>query len=87
MDEEEKGKPLKRGRGSQRKTKALVMAESLVVDGLTIKNGKSRKVGHIKMFVIEDMKADAMDSKVFSNIDSEVVINSDHSTSYTKVAY
>jgi len=83
MDEEEKGKPLKRGRGSQRKTKVVVMAESLPVDGQTTKNGKPRKVGHIKMFVIEDLKASTIDSKVSGSIDRKAVVDSDHSTSYT----
>jgi len=83
MDEQEKDKPLKRGRGSQRKTKVLVMAESLPVDGQRTKNGKPRKVGHIKMFVIEDLKASTIDPKVFENIDRKAVIDSDHSTSYT----
>jgi hypothetical protein len=83
MDDQEKDKPLKRGRGSQRKTKVLVMAESLPVDGQTTKNGKPRKVGHIKMFVIKDLKASTIDSKVSGNIDRVAVIDSDHSTSYT----
>ena len=56
IDKEEKDKPLKRGRGSQRKPKVLVMVESLPVNGQTTKNGKLRKVRHIKMFVIKDLK-------------------------------
>lgn len=37
MDEEEKDKPLKRGRGSQRKSKVLVMAKSSPIEGTTKK--------------------------------------------------
>jgi DNA-directed RNA polymerase subunit RPC12/RpoP len=33
MEEEEKSKPLKRGRGSQKKTKLLVIAESIPIEG------------------------------------------------------
>ncbi|KAA6321018.1 hypothetical protein EZS27_029282, partial [termite gut metagenome] len=35
IEEEEKGTPLKRGRGSQKKTKGLVMAESHPIEGQT----------------------------------------------------
>jgi hypothetical protein len=87
MDEEEKDKPLKRGRGSQKKSKVLVMAESISVEGGSMnKNGKPRKVGHIKMFVIEDLKSSTIDGKVVENIDSQSIIDSDSSASYTHVA-
>ena len=77
--ENEKDKPLKRGRGSQRKTKVVIMAES----SLSTKKGKLRNVGHIKMFVIEDLKAETINSKVSGNIGKNSMIDSDHSTSYT----
>ena len=57
---QEKDKPLKRGRGSQKKTKVLVLAESKGVEGETKKNGKPRKVRFIKMHVITDLKADTI---------------------------
>jgi hypothetical protein len=83
-DEEDKDKPLKRGRGSQKKTKVLVMAESLPVEGGRLpKNGNPRKVGHLKMFVIDDLKAATIDSKVSANVDKDTVVDSDNSTSYT----
>jgi hypothetical protein len=82
--EEEKDKPLKRGRGSQKKSKVLVMAESIPVEDVPIhKDGKPRKVGHIKMFVIEDLKSPTIDQKVIEAIDSQSIIDSDNSTSYT----
>ena len=50
---EEKDKPLKRGRGSQKKSKVIVMAESEV--GESPKPGKKpRRVGYLKMKVIDD---------------------------------
>ena len=48
----DKDKPLKRGRGSQKKSKVLVMAESTPVERETTQKGKPRKVGHLKMAVI-----------------------------------
>ena len=64
VDNSEKDKPLKRGRGSQKKSKVLVMAESTPVEGELSRNGKPRKVNHIKMFVIEDLKSDTIDKHV-----------------------
>lgn len=85
MDEEEKNKPLKRGRGSQKKSKVLVMAESIPIDGQTTNKGNPRKVGHIKMFVIDDLKASTIDSNVSEYVDKEAIIDSDNSTSYTNL--
>jgi hypothetical protein len=83
IDESEKDKPLKRGHGSQKKTKVLVMAESIPSKDMKTKEGKPRKVGHIKMFVIDDLKASTIDAKVSEYVDKESVIDSDNSTSYT----
>ena len=56
---EEKEKPLKRGRGSQKKTKVLVMAESKTVENP--KPGKKpKKVRYLKMKVINELKADTI---------------------------
>lgn len=85
MEEEEKSKPLKRGRGSQKKTKVLVMAESIPIEGETTRRGKPRKVGHTKMFVIGDLKASTIDSNVSEHVDKEAIIDSDNSTSYTNL--
>ena len=83
VDPEERDKPLKRGRGSQKKTKVLVMAESKEVKGKTTKKGKPRKVGFIKMQVIPDLKAGTIDDQVTTNISNEATLITDGSTSYT----
>ncbi len=80
--EEEKDKPLKRGRGSQKKSKVLVMVESVPVEGKTTKNGKPRKVGHLKMLVIDDLKAKTITNMVNINVSKSTSIESDNSTSY-----
>jgi hypothetical protein len=82
---EKKGYQLKRGRGSQRKSKVLVMAESTPLEEGYKSNGKTRKVNHIKMFVIDDLKAKSIDNKVVANIDKSSIIDSDASTSYTNL--
>jgi hypothetical protein len=86
IPEEEKKKPLKRGRGSQRKSKVLVMAESNpVADDQTSQGGKTRKVNHIKMLVIPDLKAETITPLVQENVFCESVIDSDDSTSYVEL--
>lgn len=47
VPEQEKDQPLKRGRGSQKKSKVLVMAESEMVEP-TKKGQKPRRVAYIK---------------------------------------
>src|SRR5690554_6835380 len=60
---EEKDQPLKRGRGSQRKSKVLVMAESEMVE--SPKAGKKpRRVGYLKMRVIDDLKKETINKNV-----------------------
>jgi len=80
---EDKNKPLKRGRGSQKRTKVLVMAESKEVEGKRTKKGKPRKVGFIKMHVISDLKAETINTQVYENISNEAALITDDSTSYT----
>jgi hypothetical protein len=85
--EDRKDEELKRGRGSQRKSKVLVMAESVPVQVDEDKKpvGISRKVNHIKMFVIDDLQAKTIDEKVSKNVKVTSVIDSDNSTSYTNL--
>lgn len=75
---------LKRGRGSQKKTKVLVIAESKTVENP--KPGmKPKKVGHLKMTVIDDLKADTITKNVKEQVEQTSDIISDDSTSYTKL--
>lgn len=85
-DEGKKDEALKRGRGSQKKTKVLVMAESEPVDEPKNRYGKPRKVKHIKMFTIADLKSDTIDPLVSEHIDQGSIVDTDHSTSYTNFA-
>lgn len=78
----EKNKPLKRGRGSQKKTKVLVMTESREVEGKTTKKGKPRKVGFIKMQVINDLKSKTINSIVKNVVSKQSELITDDSTSY-----
>ena len=83
VEPEQKNKPLKRGRGSQKKSKVLVMVESKAVEGKTTKKGKPRKVGFLKMQVIPDLQSVTINKQVSSSISKESTLITDDSTSYT----
>lgn len=105
MEADEKEQPLKRGAGSQRQSKVLVIVESKAVDDilkeyLESKNvsssmGKAGKlakqskgqtvkkvVHYIKMFAIDNMKADTIDNLLSKSLDTSAVIVSDGSSSH-----
>ncbi|OAV63434.1 Transposase [Bacteroidales bacterium Barb6XT] len=84
-DDEEKDKPLRRGRGSQKKSKVPVMAESQPIQGQTGRKGKPRPFGHIKMIVTNDLKAETITPLVQENVSKESVIDSDSSTSCVRL--
>ena len=77
----EKDKPLKRGRGSQKKSKVLVMAESEIVDKPEY-GKKPRRVGYLKMKVIDDLQANTINEQVQSLAKDVSAIDSDASSSY-----
>lgn len=78
----EKDKPLKRGHGSQKKTKVLVLAET--AEGTPAKKSdKPTKVKYIKMIVIDNLKAETIDGKVKMYVNPDSTITSDDSKSYT----
>lgn len=81
--EDEKGTPIKRGRGSQKKTAVLVMAESskpAITPKRTYSTGK--RVDHIKMMVIPDLKASTEESRIKPSIDNKTQATTDASSSY-----
>ena len=79
---EKKGEKLKAGAGSQKKSKVLVIAESADVD--SHKPGKkSKKVGHIKMIVLPNMKATTIDEESMKFIEPDRSITTDASRSHT----
>lgn len=80
----EEGTPLKRGIGSQRKAKVLVMIESELVDEPK-KGKKSRKCGHLKMKVILDLKSSTFESEAAQSINGEAMVIMDNLTSHVGV--
>lgn len=81
---EEKDKPLKRGRGSQKKSKVIVMAKSEVVE--SPKPGKKpRRVGYLKMKVIDDLTRETINKCVKELATDATEVDTDDSTSYTEI--
>ena len=78
---DQKDEPLKRGRGSQRKSKVLVMAESTFVENPK-KGHKPKRIGHIKMHVISDLKSSTITDVVKEQVDKSAELVTDDSTSY-----
>jgi hypothetical protein len=84
IPEEQKEESLKRGAGSQNKSKALVMTESSVSENP--KPGqKPKRVNHIKMQVVADMKAATAADTVREKVDAQAELTSDDSTTYKKL--
>jgi len=82
---EQQGEKLKRGRGSQKKTKVLVMAESQKMTSVK-KGQKAKKVGYLKMKVIEDLKKETINQVVADLVSKESSIDTDSSTSYVELS-
>ena len=82
--DEEKDKPLKRGRGSQKKSMVLVMAESEMVESPK-KGNKPRRVGYLKMKVIEDLKSYTINGLVKELTSDATEVDTDDSTYYVSL--
>jgi hypothetical protein len=80
-----KNEPLKRGKGSQKQTTVLVMAESREVfdEAINEKYHCNKKLGFVKMKVIQGgFHSSLFDAKVESCVAKHTKIKSDGSTSY-----
>lgn len=79
--------PLKRGRGSERQTTVLVMAESEKVGntGPAKGHGTHRKLGYIKMKVVHSLKMKEITPKVNDSVTKGSTIISDGSSRYNEL--
>ncbi len=82
LDSGSKDEPLKRGRGSQRKAKVLVIAESQPSEKIDNRRSIPKAVNHIMMVVIDDFKAPTLDAEVVKWINDNAEITTDDSKSY-----
>ena len=75
--------PLKRGRGSQRQSKVLVMAESKPNPKQDNPNKKSRILGFAKMIVVDDLNGVGIDFEVRKAISPSSIVISDAYKGYS----
>ena len=74
----------KRGRGSQKQSKVLVMSSSIAAKPIR-KNQKSSKLRFVKMVVVEDLKADTIEKEVSKKINTSATVKTDGFRSYSKL--
>ncbi len=75
----------KRGRGSERQAKVLVMVESEPSIAAPKKGKPERKVGHLKMRVMEDLTAESINAEVKKFVDPKSAILTDGYLGYNKL--
>lgn len=75
----------KRGRGSEKQAKVLVMVESEPSISAPKKGKPNRKVGYLKMVVMEDLKSETMNKEVEKAVDKTASVLSDGYTGYAKL--
>lgn len=79
----DKAEPLKRGRGSQRQSTVLVAAESRIAEDYNPKKHSTKKrVGYLKMTVIESLKKEDLTVVVEKQVEKNTKIVSDKSNSH-----
>ncbi len=78
---EQKCEKLKAGVGSQRKGKVVVIAESTEVDAPS-RGRKPKKVGHIKMIVVPNLRGVTIDAEAVKSIDVGSSVVTDGSSSH-----
>lgn len=83
-DKRDEDDDLKRGLGSQKKSKVLVMVESESSDAP--KSGqKDRKCGHMKMKVLQDLKSSTFEQEAVKSIDPHATVIMDNLSSHKGV--
>jgi ribosomal protein S27E len=75
----------KRGRGSERQTKVLVMVESEPSVKAPKKGKPNRKVGFLKMVVMDDLKSESINKEVDKSVKKSATVLSDGYTGYAKL--
>lgn len=75
----------KRGRGSERQSKVLVMVESEPSVEAPKKGKPDRKVGYLKMVVMEDLKTETINKEVEKSVEKTAKVLSDGYRGYNKL--
>jgi DNA-directed RNA polymerase subunit RPC12/RpoP len=80
-----KDKQVKRGRGSQKKSKILVMASTSYDFNTTKKHNKPKRFRYIRMVVIDDLKSETIGQAVEKNLSFDSVLKTDNYPSYSSL--
>jgi len=80
-----KGKKLKRGKGSQRKSNVAVMAESAQLEN-PVTGEKSSQCRFFKMKVLDSHKADSINQCIKENLAEKTIVLSDKATNYVNIS-
>jgi transposase-like protein len=75
----------KRGRGSEGQTKVLVMVESKPSNETQKKGKPNRKVGFLKMKVMEDLKRDSINNQIEKSVEKTTTALTDGYRGYNKL--
>ena len=85
LEIDEEPNPKKRGRGSERQAKVLVMVESEPSIKAPKKGKPNRKVGYLKMVVMEDLKAKSINNEVEKAVNKTASALTDGYKGYAKL--
>jgi DNA-directed RNA polymerase subunit RPC12/RpoP len=83
--DEEKDEKRKRGRGSQKQSKVIVMASTVHTLKAPENHKKPMKFRYVRMIVVKDLKAETIDQQVKANIAYNSLIKTDNYKSYTNL--
>ena len=83
--EDEKPDKLKRGRGSQKQSKVIVMASTAHPLKAPEKHKKRTKFRYVKMIVVDDLKSETIEQQVVTNIARVSLVKTDNYRSYSKL--
>lgn len=77
----------KRGRGSQKQAKVLVLIESKPIEKKLkkYKHKPDRQVGYLKMIVMQDLKSKSINKEIEDSVDKDTVVLSDAYKGYSKL--
>lgn len=84
VNELDQNEDLMRGRGSQRQTKVLVIAESTAVENPK-KHSKSRKCGYFKMRTMSDLQAESINNEVKTAVEPNAKVITDKYRGYNSL--
>lgn len=82
---EDQPKKRKRGRGSEKQSKVVVMASTVHTLKAPEKHKKKTKFRYVKMFVVNDLKATTIEMQVKENISKNSLVKTDNYKSYNHI--